>query len=162
MWDPRTGAVIRQLPGLFPLAWQGHRLAWCDERCEEAHITDFASGTDREIPLPSGIFGFHAYEGAFSPDGSRLALVGLTEESYARADLQLVLVDVATVEAGAIEGTVVRPAYNFVDWSAGGDSVFITGGGVGERRQLIEYRPGDRTVGVIDVEVGDFYDMAAV
>jgi hypothetical protein len=161
VWDPRSGAVVRRLPGVFPLAWQGHRLAWCDAQCADAHITDFSSGEDQVIPLPAGIFHFHGYEGAFSPDGSLLALVGLTAEDFTRADGKLVLVHLETGETEAIEGTVVHPPYNFVDWAASGESVFITGGEKSERRRLIEYRPAEDSVRVLPVEVGDFYDMAA-
>jgi len=161
VWDPHSGEVIRRLPGGFPLAWQGHRLAWCDAQCEEAHITDFSSGADRVIPLPQGIFHFKGYQGAFSPDGSVLALIGMTDEKYARADLQLMLVDVETGDAEAVPGTVVQPYYNFVDWSPSGDSVFITGGERFEQRRLIEYRPDEGDVRVLPVEVGDFYGMAA-
>jgi hypothetical protein len=161
IWDPRSGAVVRRLPGVFPLAWQGHRLAWCDAQCVEAHITDLSSGADRVIPLPQGIFHFQGYEGVFSPDGSLLALVGLTAGDFTRADGQLVLVDVETGDTHAIHGTVVKPPYNFVDWAASGESVFITGGERGERRRLIEYRPTEDTVRVLPVEVGDFYDVAA-
>jgi hypothetical protein len=161
IWDPRSGAVVRRLSGVFPLAWQGHRMAWCDAQCVEAHITDLSSGVDRVIPLPPGIFHFQGYEGVFSPDGSVLALVGLTAGDFTRADGQLVLVDVETGDARAIQGTVVKPPYNFVDWSASGGSVFITGGGRGEQRRLIEYRPTEDAVSVVPAEVGDFYDIAA-
>jgi hypothetical protein len=161
VWDPRSGTVVRRLPGVFPLAWQGHRLAWCDAQCVDAHITDFSSGADQVIPLPQGIFHFQGYEGAFSPDGSLLALVGLTAGDFSRADGQLVLVDVETGDTEAIQGTVVQPPYNFVDWAASGESVFLTGGERFERRRLIEYRPAENTVRVLPMEVGDFYDMAA-
>lgn len=161
IWDPRSGAVVRRLPGVFPLAWQAHRLAWCDAQCVEAHVTDLSSGEDRVIPLPQGIFHFQGYEGAFSPDGSLLALVGLTTWDFTRADGQLVLVDVETGDTRAIHGTVVKPPYNFVDWAASGGSVFITGGERGEQRRLIEYRPTEDTTRVLPVDVGDFYDVAA-
>lgn len=161
IWDPRSGEIVRRLPGVFPLAWQGHRLAWCDAQCQEAHITDFSSGEDRVIPLPQGIFHFQGYEGAFSPDGSLLALVGLTNPRFNQSDLQLVLVQAETGESEAVQGTVVQPYYNFVDWSPSGESVFITGGERFAQRQLIEYRPKEDTVRLLPVEVGDFYDMAA-
>jgi Tol biopolymer transport system component len=162
VWDPRTGEVVRRLPGVYPLAWQGHRLAWCDLPCEDAYITDFSSGTDHAIRLPEDIQVFHAYEGAFSPDGTRLALIALTDRQYERADAQLVLVDVGTGEAEAVRGTVVEPHYPFVDWSASGGSVFIAGGdGLGGRR-IIEHRPAEDTARILPVEVGEFYDMAAL
>jgi hypothetical protein len=162
LWDPRSGEFLRRLPGLFPLAWAGHRLAWCDASCEEAHITDFSSGADRVIPLPRGIFHFQGYEGAFSPDGRFLALVGLTDPNFDRADYQLVLVDAETGDAEAIRRTVVQPSYNFLDWSPSGESVFLTGSDARERRQVVEYRPGEDEVRVLRVEGGNFYDMAVL
>lgn len=162
VWDPRSREVVRTLPGAFPLAWQGHRLAWCEARCEEAHITDFRSGADLAIRLPEGIVSLQAYEGAFSPDGSRLALVGLTEEDFDRAAGQLVLVDAESGEAEAIAGAVVRPVYHFVEWTPSGRSVFITGGERSEERQLVEYIPEAGTVRDVPAEVGDFFDMAAI
>jgi hypothetical protein len=160
VWDPRSGDIIRRLPGAFPLSWQGHLLVWCDAECDEVHITDFSTGADRIIQLPLGILS--AEGAALSPDGTLLALIGLTDHRSDRADRQLVLVDVATGEAEPVEGTSVRPYYNFVDWSASGDSVFITGGARFEHRQIIEYRPAEGTVRTLPVEVGDFYDMAAL
>jgi signal peptidase I len=162
VWDWRTGTIIRRLPGSFPLAWQGHLLAWCDADCVEAHITDFSTGGDRVIPLPDGIFSFQPYEGVFSPDGSRLALVGLTDPKEERADAQLVLADMASGVAEAVPETVSPRGYNFVDWSASGESVFISGGQRFEARQLIEYIPAEGSVRSLPVEVGDFYGLAAV
>jgi hypothetical protein len=160
VWDPRSGEVIRRLPGLFPLAWEGHRLAWCDAPCEEAHITDFSSGMDQMIPLPPGIFHFEGYEGAFSPDGGRLALIGLTDRRVTEAGRQLVLVDAETGASRAVPGTVVQFPYNFVDWSPSGTSVFITGGEGFQQRQVVEYRPQEGIVRVLPVRVGNFYGMA--
>jgi signal peptidase I len=161
VWDWRTGQVIRRLPGRFPLAWEGHLLAWCNAQCDEAHITDFSSGVDQVISLPAGIFSFQGYLGAFSPDGSRLALVGLTHKKFEQADAELVLVDVESVDAEAVPGTLGRVGYNFVDWSASGESVFITGGQRFAHRQLVEYKPAEGTVRTLPVEVGDFYGLAA-
>lgn len=160
VWNPRSGEIIRRLSDAFPLAWQGHLLVRCDAECEEVSIADFSSGEDRVISLPPGIAS--ADGAAFSPDGTMLALIGLTDDQFHRADRQLVVVDVATGEAETVEGTAVQPYYNFVEWSASGDSVFITGGERFERRQIIEYRPSQGTVRTLPVEVGDFYDMAAV
>ena len=162
VWDPRSREVVRTLEGAFPLAWQGHLLAWCGDRCEEAHITDFSTGADRMIRPPEGIVSFHGYDGAFSPDGSKLALVGLTEQDFDQAKAQLVVVDVANGEGEAVQGAVVPPGYHFVDWSPSGESVFITGGERFEERQLVEYLPEDRIVRTVPAEVGDFYDLAVI
>jgi len=162
VWDPTTRDVVRTLPGTFPLAWQGHRLAWCDDRCDEAHITDFSSGADRVVPMPEGVFELQAYEGAFSPDGTGLALVGLTDKDFDQANGQLVLVDVETGEAEAIAGATVPPVYHFIDWSPSGESVFITGGEKSEERQLVQYVPIEGTVRTVPADVGDFFDMAVI
>jgi hypothetical protein len=114
------------------------------------------------IRPPEGIVSFRGCEGAFSPDGSKLALVGLTEQDFDQAKAQLVVVDVANGEGEAVQGAVVPPGYHFVDWSPSGESVFITGGERFEERQLVEYLPEDRIVRTVPAEVGDFYDLAVI
>ena len=162
VWDPRSREIVRTLAGAFPLAWQGHLLAWCGDPCEEVHLTDFSTGTEQTIRPPEGIVSLQGYEGAFSPDGSTLALVGLTVRDLDQARAQLVVVDVASGEAEAVRGAIVPPGYHFVDWSPSGGSVFITGGERFEERQLVEYATGDGIVRTVPADVGDFYDLAVI
>jgi hypothetical protein len=159
VWDPATGQEIDRLPGQLPVAWQGSQLGWCDAACRSLHIADLASGGRLTVEPPAGATGFEALHGAFSPDGSTLAVavrLGDGEE----ADRQLALIDVRTGQLTLVEGAIVPTPYVFVDWAPSGTTVFITGGQHGGRRQVIEYRIGDKAAHVLDIAVGDFYGMA--
>ena len=159
VWDPATGQEIDRLPGQLPVAWQGSQLAWCDAACRSLHIADLASGGHLTVEPPAGATGFEALYGAFSPDGSTLAVavrLGDGEE----ADRQLALIDVRTGQLTLVEGATVPTPYVFIDWAPSGGTVFITGGQLGGHRQVIEYRIGDVAARVLDVTVGDFYGVA--
>lgn len=162
LWDPRTGEVVDLLPGDFNLAARGDAYAWCsggEIECDSAHLTDFATGGDLVVVCPAGTQGFQPFTGAFSPDGSTLALA-LRLDWGPDSRRALTLIDVATGELDVVNGTNVEAGYVFVEWTPSGDSVFISGGS--EERQLIEYRPAEGTARAIPVEVGDFYGMAAI
>jgi hypothetical protein len=161
VWDPRTRMVVERLPGAFPLAWQGHRLAWCDARCDEVRITDLSTHETVRVPVPEGAVAFQALEGEFSPDGTLLALIAQTDPG-ADADRQLVLVDVSSGRASTVGGARVRPPYAFVAWSSSGESVFVAGGERGGEHQLVQYRPSNGSVRDLAATVGDFYDIAAI
>ena len=161
VWDPTTGSIVDRLHGAFPLAWQGYRLAWCqDDDCKAVHITDFSSSDEMVVVCPVGTFGFDAYEGAFSPDGKTLALA-LRLDFGADSRRALAMIDVEEGTMDVVDGTNVEQGHVFVDWSPSGESVFITGGARFGPRQLVEYRVDDGTARTIPVEVGDFYGMAA-
>jgi hypothetical protein len=160
VWDPRAGTVVDRLSGEFPLAWEGDLLAWCDHGCEAVHITDFGTGEDVVVPSPPGTSGFEALQGAFSPDGTTLA-VALRLNAGSDADRQLGLIDVVTGSMTLVDNATVDTGYVFIDWAPSGRSVFITGGQVAQRR-VVEYRIGEAAAEVVHVEVGDFYGMAVV
>jgi hypothetical protein len=160
VWDPSTGQEIDRLPGQLPIAWQGARLAWCDAACRSLHLADLASGERLTVEPPTGATGFEALYGAFSPDGSTLAVavrLGDGEE----AGRQLALIDVRTGQVTLVEGAIVPTPYVFIDWAPSGGTVFITGGQLGGHRQVIDYKIGDAAAHVLDVTVGDFYGVAA-
>jgi hypothetical protein len=160
MWDPRTGTVVGRLPGDLPVAWQRSRLAWCADACDEIHVTDRADGSDLVVSPPAGTVGFEALHGAFSPDGTTLA-VALRLGGGPEAPRQLGLIDVATGEVRAVDGTRVDTPYVFVDWSPSGRSVYLTGGQIAARR-IVGYVVGEPAGAAVPVRVGDFYGMAVV
>lgn len=160
VWDPRTGTVVGRLPGNLPVAWHRSRLAWCAGSCDEIHITDRAAGSDLVVAAPPGTVGFEALHGAFSPDGTTLA-VALRLEGGPDAPRQLGLIDVATGDVRAVDGTTVDAPYVFVDWSPSGRAVYLTGGQIATRR-IVGYVVGERSGAAVPVRVGDFYGMAVV
>ncbi len=161
VWDPTAQEEVDRLPGEFPLAWQGDLLAWCDHTCGAVHITDVATDEDLVVPAPSGTFGFEALQGAFSPDGTALAVavrLGAGQDS----ERQLGLIDVSTGEITMVDGATVSTPYVFIDWAPSGRTVFITGGQKSAHRRIVEYRIGEAAAHVVHVDVGDFYGMAVV
>jgi hypothetical protein len=162
LWNPRTGKVLRRLPGEFPVASHGDRLAWCRQRCARLHVTNVATGEDVEVRPPAGAFGFAPYQGVFSPDGKLIAVPVRSDPSPTTQDpkWRLALVDVEEGTTTLVQGPTLQ-GYVFVDWSPAGTTVFITGGDRFKQRTIFEYRLGTVSARRLPVEVGDFFGMAA-
>jgi hypothetical protein len=160
VWDPVTGKVLRQLPGVFPVATYGDLLAWCADLCEILHVTNVVTGEEVEVNPPPGTYRFDPYEGAFSPDGRSIAVPVGTDPKAASQKWQLALVDIGAGTAMGVKGTSVH-GYVYVDWSPSGQEVFITGGDLGEARTIIDYEVEAGSAKRLRVKVGDFYGMAA-
>jgi hypothetical protein len=155
LWDPRTGKLLRRLPGDYPVAAHGDVLAWCRQSCARLQVTNVATGQQVQVRPPPGATGFAPEEGVFSPDGKLLAVPVRTGPTW-----QLALVDVDTGTATRITGAAVPQDAVFVDWSASGETVFLAGGRQREQR-IFEYRLGTAGARRLPVEVGDFFGMAA-
>ena len=163
VWDPRTGEEVSRLNLGGPLGpTHGDMIASCAaEPCVELWLTDARTGRRRIARAPQGE-AFQLSEAAFSPDGRELAApVNDASASPSESPADLALVDVRSLETQIVPGSTVSPYYVFTAWSAEGDQVFITGGERFRPRTIIAYRLGDRTARALDIEVGDFYDMAA-
>jgi hypothetical protein len=155
LWNPRTGKVLRRLPGDYPVASYADVLAWCRQSCGQLHVTNVATGKDLQVRPPAGATGFASEKGVFSPDGKLLAVPVRTGPTW-----QLALVDVGAKTATRITGAAVQQDYVFVDWSASGETVFLAGGRPGNQ-QIFEYRLGTASARRLPVTVGDFFGMAA-
>jgi hypothetical protein len=160
LWNPATGAFTRRLPDAEVGPAQGDLLAWCERDGGILHVIDVESGRDRAVEPPPAFAAFDCWSGAFSPDGSTLAVAVVLEDAASDAERTLALVDLDDGEATPVEGSSVHPHYGFVAWSAGGDRVFMSGGGPDDRR-LLQYRLGEPGAVRIPVTVRDFYGMAA-
>lgn len=163
VWDPRTGEDVRRLDLGGPLGpTHGDLIASCPaEPCIELRLTDARSGRWRIAHAPDGK-AFQLWNAAFSPDGSQLATpVSDVSASPSESPADLALVDIGSLETRVVPGSTVSPYYVFIAWSADGDHVFITGGERFKPRTVVAYRLGDGTARALDIEVGDFYDMAA-
>ena len=155
LWNPRTGKVLRRLPGDYPVASYGDLLAWCRQSCGQLQVTNVATGKELQVRPPTGATGFASEKGVFSPDGKLLAVPVQTGPTW-----QLALVDVGAKTATPITGAAVQQDYVFVDWSASGETVFLAGGRPGNQ-QIVEYRLGTASARRLPVTVGDFFGMAA-
>jgi hypothetical protein len=162
LWNPRTGKVVRRLPGEFPVASHGDLLAWCRQPCARLYLTDVATGEDVEVRPPAGATGFAPYQGVFSPDGRLIAVPVRSDSPPTTQDpkWRLALVDVEEGTATLVQGPMLQ-GYVFVDWSPAGTTVFITGGDRFKERTIFAYRLGTAGARRLPVKVGDFYGMAA-
>jgi hypothetical protein len=158
LWDASSGTTVRRMPyeavgDVGPA--HGDLLASCPQPCRSLRLTDVRAGGRRELAAPPGVR-VEVGLAAFSPDGRWLA-VPVAGDGH-----QLALVDVAGGGVRVVPGSRVPPGYTFVDWSADGREVFITGGERLRRRTIVAYRLGDPRARQLDVAVGDFYGMAAL
>lgn len=167
LWDPDTERTLRTYPwqqigDMGPVS--GDLLASCVESCEPLILTDFATGEQRRIAAPEGL-AFVAPEATFSPDGTTLAVpvkeAGGGWKSFSTYGRQLALVDLEDETTEIVVGSEAPPGYVFTAWSSDGGQVFMTGGGPETDRVIVSYRAGDERARRLDVEVGDFYDIAA-
>jgi hypothetical protein len=155
LWSPRTGRVLRRLPGDYPVASHGDLLAWCRQSCARLQVTNVATGRQVQVRPPAGASGFAPEKGVFSPDGKLLAVPVRAGPTW-----QLALVDVGAKTATRIKGAAVQQDDVFVDWSASGETVFLAGGRRGEQR-IFAYRLGTASAWRLPVKVGDFFGTAA-
>jgi hypothetical protein len=163
VWDPRTGENVSRLDLGGPLGpTHGDTIASCAaEPCVELWLTDARTGQRRIAHAPRGK-AFQLSEAAFSPDGRQLAApVNDASASPSESPADLTLTHVRSLKTQIVPGSTVSPYYVFTAWSAQGDHVFITGGKRFKPRTIVAYRLGQRTARTLDIEVGDFYDMAA-
>jgi hypothetical protein len=167
LWDPDTDRTVRTYPwhqigDMGPVS--GDLLASCLESCEGLILTDFATGEQRRIAAPEGL-AFVAPEASFSPDGTTLAVpvkeAGGGWKSFSTYDRQLALVDLEDETIEIVAGSQAPPGYVFTAWSSDGGEVFMTGGGPETERVIVSYRAGNEGARRLDVQVGDFYDIAA-
>jgi hypothetical protein len=164
VWDPAARRVVRHLrrvPGILGAASGDLVTACSDFWCGGLRMTDVRTGADRVVRAPSGLQ-FEPWEAAFSPRGDLLG-VPVREPGQAGTEhRRLALVDVTTGRLAVIAGSRVPAGYTLVAWSADGRYVFITGGDRFAHRAVVGYRVGTRRAHVLAVDVGDFYDMAAI
>ena len=161
VWDPETDEIVFTFPSppadIGPS--RGNLVASCTFRCAELHVTEVRSGADHGIGPPPGFSGFRVSDGAFSPDGTTLAVPMWAAGPGKR--VQLGLVDVGAATATPVAGTVTDEGFNLVAWSATGSHVFFTGAD-GEDRTIFVYDTSSGTARVLPAEVGEFYDAAAI
>ena len=129
LWSLEARGFTIRIPGAFPAATSGNLVASRGDRGSEFLLTDTRTGEVTPIAPPAG-HRWLGYQGAFTPDGSRLALP-ITEG--------LAVVDVDTLDTRVISGsTEVDPIYAPMAWSSKGDRLFF----VGEDGTVMSYRVG--------------------
>lgn len=142
LWEPSTGRVSRRFKNVIAVAPE--EIAWipdCRAHCR-VHLLDLAGGPGRVIPLAGRS---QSYVGAFSPDGSLLALQVASRIGSSRhaSVTRLVVAVVASGKLMAVPGTRVGTGIG-VDfgWLAGSDQL-VADAGLQHAWQVAVWRPGD-------------------
>ena len=160
LWDPHTRADVRTIPGPFPVATWGNRIASCTSPCDQIQITDLDTSTETVVAAPEGVDSFDGYGGAFSPDGRQLAVVGagLTGEGVGPwTQVMAVIIDVASGNAAVVEGTRrIGWDYPHVAWTEDSEWLLFANG-----PDLLVYQPGADTAYIVSVELPRHIGMAA-
>jgi hypothetical protein len=125
VWDPTDAEVVARLPGaVFPAATHADLVAWCPRRCERGlHVTDVGTGDDDVVRLEDPFVFQETYEGAFSPDGSGLAVPVRHEDR--RGDRRIAVVD---VERGSVRVLPPTGGVGSLVWSPDGEELFAIAG----------------------------------
>ena len=142
IWDAHAGSITRHLGTTSAMAAPpfGSLLPWCDQCDHALELTDLATGATREVavPLDGGLDTIN--RAAFSPDGTKLAIVSTTPANdTGNGTASVVVIDVATATISARFDTGHR--YATIAWSLDGDRLYVAaseGGGAGE---LFAYEP---------------------
>lgn len=169
LWDPHTRQFIDSFPGPFPVATWRNRMVTC-QRCDQLHLIDLETGTERVVELPPGVAAVDGYGGAFSDDGRYAAFIGydaLGPISPATA-ISVVLVDFDIATATTVPGIRTERSgedypYPQLAWNTDGTWLFFSVGNLSaETGQLFAFRPGDDTAYTVPVVLdGQYLGMAA-
>jgi hypothetical protein len=153
VWDTEAGEVVSRLPGPFPADAQGDLVAWCDFGCRGGlHVTDIRTGEDVTIESDGDFRLAETFDGAFSPDGSLLALPVTTGD--AQLPNQVALVDVEQRTARLIEGLRSRGP---MDWASTGERLFVvTGAG-----RITVYDAASGDLREVAIDAPEIFEMAA-
>jgi hypothetical protein len=161
VWDPASGRIVHHLQpetGIIGAATGGVVTGCSTVWCGALRLIDVATGGERLLRAPDGV-AFEPWLGAFSPDGSLLALP-VREPGPLDAPRDLALVDIARHRVALVPGSRVPAGYTLIAWSSSGRHVFLTGGD--RRRVIVGYRLGSLRASALDLDVGAFYDLAAI
>jgi hypothetical protein len=150
LWNPVTGRVSREFPGVITAS--ADQVAWdpCPGKCPLT-ILDLRTGARLTIPL--GAFGPGAWAGAgtFSADGRLLAVrVSTTVQVTAFSDAtRLAVVSTASGRLTILPGTAVSSLVGeSFGWQARGDQLQAALARPGGLVQVASWQPGDRYLSV--------------
>jgi hypothetical protein len=119
-WDASSSSVRMSIPDAFPAAVHRTLVAtYPDEGDGDLRLTDVATGSTRKIEPPAGWRFEPSYEGAFSPDGSRLA-VTLRGSGTTGSDEGIGVVDLEHGHVDSIRSDLVIS----LAWAPDGDTLF--------------------------------------
>ena len=152
VWQPASGMIVRQLPGVFPMATRDSLVASCTAQCPVLHITNTRNGSDLRIHPGPGFRFVASYDGAFSPDGQLVAVPATATDGTSR----VALVDIARRRAKLLVGANLASDYTLLAWASTGWLFYNAGHG-----RLAAYRPGNPRATILPVQVQRFQRLAA-
>jgi hypothetical protein len=152
LWQPRAGRIVRKLPGVFALATRHTLAVTCPRRCHALHVTNTRTGRDVRIAAPPAFRFVESDDGAFSPDGTHVAVPVATHGGRAR----VAIVDIARRRAVLVRGAGLARTYTLMTWASTGWLFFNVG-----HRRIAAYRPGAARATLLPEHVAPFVDLAA-
>jgi hypothetical protein len=152
IWGPGSGRILRELPGVFPLATRHSVVVSCESRCPVLHITNARSGHDVRIRPGPGFHFLESYDGAFSPDGENVAVPATTTAGATR----VAVVNIARRTARLVPGAGLSRDHTLLAWASTGWLFYNAGDG-----RLAAYHPGAGGAIVLPLHLGPFQRIAA-
>lgn len=159
VWDPVTRETRFRFDAEDLGPTHGNLVTWCGSFCHDLEVTDVRTGEVTSVPPPEGFGGYEVWRGEFSPDGKTIAVPVQRDKPH---EAELALVDVESGTATTVEGTRTPDYFNFGVWSADGGHVFFAGMDLKGSSTIHVYRLGSEAARRLDVDVGRFYDAAAL
>jgi hypothetical protein len=154
VWDADAAEVVARLPGPFPADARGDLVAWCDFGCEGGlHVTDIATGEDITIESEGDYQWTETFEGAFSPDGSLLALPVTAGDAELPNRVALVDVEQGTARLMDEDLRFRGP----MDWASSGDRLFVV---VGDGKKVAVYDRASGELHEVAVDAPEIFEMA--
>ena len=125
LWSLEERRFTLRMPGAYPADTAEHLVGSCGDGCREFVLTDTRSGDTTRIPPPNGYRWIGGDVGAFSPDGSQLALPVVPVGKRPDSASTLAVIDIEARDALVIPGAETDPLYRAMTWSSEGDRLFF-------------------------------------
>ena len=158
-FDPAIRKV-RRVRGLLPFGAHGTTVAACEDRCDAVRFTDVRTGRRWSIEPPRPYRPVVGYDGAFSPDGTLVAVPVAARkrgDDRTRTPLRVALLDLRRRSARVVPRSRLAADYRKFAWSSSGELFFAAGRGT-----IMAYRPGARRAHLLSVRLGaPILDLAA-
>jgi hypothetical protein len=167
IWSPKKQKVTARVRGRTPLLVDTHDnlVAWSPASGRKFPISNARTGKTTRVKPPAGSSFQAGYDGAFSPDGSLLALpVVPTQDLRPTGDPRdgarwsMALVNVESSTAVVIKGSTLDSDYHRMTWSPSGSQLVFSAG----RGRIMAYRRGAPRARNVARVHGTIYAMAAL
>jgi len=141
LWGRRSGRPLRSIRDGWPIAASGSSFAWCGPRCRGLGVWSRAG--ERRVHPPAGLK-LQAADGAFSPDGRRLAVVVSRDGSSHAA-----VIDLESRDWSLVPG-VELDDYQALAWSPSGRWLYLAA----HQDRLVAWRPGAESAVRLPIQPG--------